>query len=382
MSLNVLCDAITSLEGSVRPALYLSEDLANMGYDVTVISPVILPGVGIKINRMGIKTVNLNVMHLSSASNPSLLWLEMWVYEALFSLNSKRVKGGPLTINFSHVIFAPSNFWYLQGPPSMALRDISGQFSPGLRSVYRLLKPLIEHLDRKSARKANKLSPFIIANSRFCAYMYSKLGLKVHSVIYPPLDTRVFHPSTGNPSGDYILTYFGKETKFTVIKRVADLGVKIKAFGSKTSFIDRNLLRNPNIEFLGRISISDLVDAYSNALFTLFPFTHEPFGYIPLESMACGTPTLTYRMQGPGEYIVDGESGWLVDNDEDIIRRALELWRKGYPTEIRKRCVERAKAFDRAIYVKRWLKLLNEFGPLGASNNTSRGGERVYTRNW
>ncbi|MEM1543792.1 MAG: glycosyltransferase [Candidatus Bathyarchaeia archaeon] len=194
--------------------------------------------------------------------------------------------------------------------------------------------------------------------------MYSKFGLKIYGVIYPPLDRRIFHPSTKRPSGDYVLTYFGKETKFSVIKRVADLGVKIKAFGSKTSFIDRRLLKNPNIEFLGRISTSDLVDAYSNALFTLFPFTHEPFGYIPLESMACGTPTLTYGMQGPGEYIIDGESGWLASDDEDIVNKAVEIWRGGYPSKIRERCVEMAKAFDRKIYTERWLELLKLFNAI------------------
>jgi glycosyltransferase involved in cell wall biosynthesis len=191
--------------------------------------------------------------------------------------------------------------------------------------------------------------------------MYSKFGLKVHDIIYPPLDRRIFRPSTESPSEDYVLTYFGKETKFSVIKRIADLGVKIKAFGSKTLFINRDLLKHPNIEFLGKLSTEVLVDAYSNALFTLFPFTHEPFGYIPLESMACGTPTLTYGMQGPGEYIVDGESGWLVNDDASMVKKAIEIWRGGYPSKIRKRCVERSMAFDGEIYVERWLKLLDSF---------------------
>lgn len=362
LSLQVLCDIITSLEGSIRPAVYLAEDLVDMGYDVTVTSPLISPEADFEMNRMGIKTVNLNTKHFSKTSNSSLLWLETWMYETLFNLNSRRIKNMPLaTINFSHVIFTPSIFWYLQGPPSTALRDISTQFSFSLKSTYCLLKPLIEYLDEKSIRKGGNLSSFLIANSKFCARMYSKFGLNVRDIIYPPLDRKIFHPSTGKPSGDYVLTYFGKETKFSVIKRAADLGIKIKAFGSKTSIIDRRLLKNPNIEFLGRISTSDLVDAYSNALFTLFPFTHEPFGYIPLESMACGTPTLTYGIQGPGEYIIDGKTGWLVGDDEGIIRRAVELWKDGYPSEIRKCCVEMAGAFDREIYIKKWLKLLRSF---------------------
>ncbi|MEM2352042.1 MAG: hypothetical protein QXT26_06510, partial [Thermoproteota archaeon] len=276
MSLQMLCDIITSLEGSVRPAVYLAEDLVKMGYDVTIISPLISPETEAEINNKGIKTINLNIRHLSSTSNSSILWLETWMHEALLKTNSKRIKNSqPATINFSHVIFAPTTFWYLQGPPSTALSDISSQLPKRLKLIYRITKPLIEYLDRGVIRRAKGLTTHLIANSKFCASMYTKFGLKVHDVIYPPLDRKIFHPTTRKPAEDYVLTYFGKETKFSTIKKIVYMGVKIKAFGSKTSIIDKSVLRSPNIEFLGRISTADLVDAYSNALYTLFPFTHE-----------------------------------------------------------------------------------------------------------
>lgn len=351
---------ITSLEGSIRPAVYLAEDLVAKGCDISIISPVILPSPEFKLHEMGIKSVNLGVKHFSSAFDSSLLWFEVWVYEALFNLNSKRAKSEcPATINFSHVIFVPSIFWYLQGPPSMALRDIAGGLPFSFKVLYTFLKPMIEYLDNRVVRRGGEVSFRRIANSKFCASMYSRLGLRVHDIIYPPLDRRIFRPSTSCPSEDYVLTYFGKETKFPVIRRIADLGVKVKAFGSKTSFISKEMLKHPNIEFLGRISTSDLVDAYSNALFTLFPFTHEPFGYIPLESMACGTPTLTYNMQGPREYIIDGENGWLVNSDAHMIKRAIEIWENGYSSKMRQCCVKRASVFDREAYFKKWLSMLN-----------------------
>ncbi|MCX8170695.1 MAG: glycosyltransferase family 4 protein [Candidatus Bathyarchaeota archaeon] len=362
MDIRILCDLITTLEGSVRPAAYLAEDLATKGYNVTIVSPLILKKPESELHKRKIKTVNLNVKHFSSIHDSSVLWFEIWLHEALLRLNSRQIKGEtPVAINFSHVIFAPSIFWYLQGPPSAALRDILHQFSIGFKVAYSFLNPIFEYLDGKLIKQAGRRSFFAIANSKFCAQMYYRFGLRVHDVMYPPLDRDVFQPSTSSPSEDYVLTYFGKETKFSIVKKIADLNVKIKAFGSKTSFIDRRLLKHPNVDFMGRISTSRLVDLYSNALFTLFPFTHEPFGYIPLESMACGTPTLTYSMQGPGEYIVDGENGWLVKDDESFVKKALDLWRNGYPSIMRKRCVERAMAFDRSLYFERWLKLLESF---------------------
>jgi glycosyltransferase involved in cell wall biosynthesis len=157
-----------------------------------------------------------------------------------------------------------------------------------------------------------------------------------------------------------VLTYFGKETKFSVIKAIADLGVSIKAFGSKAPFIPKGMITHPNISFLGKIPIGELVNVYSNALFTLFPFTHEPFGYIPVESMACGTPTLTFDVQGPSESIIDGYNGWLAKSDDEIVMKAVDLWKEGYGSGIRAQCKKEAQKFDKALYTDRWFNLIEK----------------------
>jgi glycosyltransferase involved in cell wall biosynthesis len=189
--------------------------------------------------------------------------------------------------------------------------------------------------------------------------MYSKLGVKVNSVIYPPIDCQTFDSSTLDPSSDYVLTYFGKETKVSDVKRIAGLGIKIRAFGSKIPLFQKGLIGHPNIEFLGRVTTDELVEAYSNALFTLFPFTHEPFGYVPLESMACGTPVLTYNLQGPSEYVIDERTGWLVRTDDELVQKAVELWKEGYPSHVRANCRKESLKFDKQFYVERWLKMLD-----------------------
>jgi len=361
MDFVLACDIMLDLEGSVRPALYLAEGLVEKGYKVSMVSPIISRNVENHLNSIGIKPINLRIKLFAKNFGLSFLWLETWAREAFLRLNSRRTNHySCLAINFSHTMDLPSMFWYLQGPTSAALRDMEQELDAGYRYAYKILKPVIEHADMRLVRSIGRDSAFAVANSKFCAALYSGLGIKVETVIYPPLDCKLFHPTTSNPSSDYVLTYFGKETRFSVVKTIADQGVKIKAFGSKMPFIPRGVLNHPNIDFLGRLSVSQLVDAYSNALFTLFTFTHEPFGYIPVESMACGTPTLTYNAQGPRESIIDGYTGWLVKSDREIISKAVELWKEGIEKDFRSRCRKEALKFDKEIYLEKWLKVISK----------------------
>jgi glycosyltransferase involved in cell wall biosynthesis len=359
MDFTLACDIMLDLEGSVRPAMYLAEALVEKGHRVSIISPIMSKDVERHLTMMDMEPVNLRARLFAKRFGLSILWFETWGREALFRLNSRHVnKGSHATINFSHTLVLPSTFWYLQGPTSSALRDMENELSITYKSAYKIMKPALEYTDRKLAQSIYDKCKFVLANSKFCASLYRGWGIEACDVIYPPIDRKLFRPSRPNPSGDYVATYFGKETKFTVVKTIADLGVKIKAFGSKAPFIPKSMTSHPNIEFFGRIPAIELVKIYSNALFTLFPFTHEPFGYIPVESMSCGTPTLTYDAQGPSESIVDWSTGWLAKNDHEMIEKAVNLWKHGYSRSIRKNCVREASKFDRTNYVSKWLKLI------------------------
>jgi glycosyltransferase involved in cell wall biosynthesis len=191
--------------------------------------------------------------------------------------------------------------------------------------------------------------------------MYRKWNIRVDKTINPPLDCTFFRPATSKPTGDYALTHFGtygKEGRFPVIKAIADSGVVIKAFGNVAS-IPKPLRKHRNIDFLGRVSDEELVNLYSNAFFTLFAFNHEPFGYIPVESMACGTPVLTYDKQGPSETVADGKTGWLKSTDRELRISALNVWKNGYDANMRGNCRERAQVFDVKTTYEKWVKILN-----------------------
>lgn len=346
--------------GSVRPALLLSIELIKRGFDVTLISPSVSEDVKGMVEEYGIQVIDLGVNFYITPQLPSF---EAWVRALLRRKDSLPLPEDYVIINTSSCIIANSDIYYAQGLMTRALEDMAPEMPKRYSYTYRLFAQIMRALEKRMVRRFRILSKMFIANSKFCSSMYEDLGIKVDDVIPPPLDCELFKPTASKPSMDFVLTYFGvysKESKFSVIKRVADAGIRIKAFGYKAPYIPTSILNHPNIEFLGRVTDEDLVGLYSNALFTFFTFTHEPFGYIPIESMSCGTPVLTYNKQGPSESVIDGSTGWLADCDEKLVELAVMLWREGYPSWMRSKCRERALEFDVNVIADKWLEIIKQ----------------------
>lgn len=106
------------------------------------------------------------------------------------------------------------------------------------------------------------------------------------------------------------------------------------------------------IDYRGFLGKADLVEAMGNAEALLC--THkciEAFGLVVIESLACGTPVITYDRGGPAEIIENGKTGFVVevDNTEDCIR-AVEKLPDISREYCRKYCLEN---FGLAVYGER-----------------------------
>ena len=80
-----------------------------------------------------------------------------------------------------------------------------------------------------------------------------------------------------------------------------------------------------NLEIKEAISDDELVNLYNQATMVVFVPLMEPFGFIPLEAMACGTPVIGIREAGVRESIGDGQTGILIDRDPVELAQAIEL---------------------------------------------------------
>ena len=201
--------------------------------------------------------------------------------------------------------------------------------------------------------KGVKKYSVVLANSRTTANIISLFYDRPPSeVIYPPLDVDFYstHARKKVEEKGYVLAFVkrGYKSDIMLLEKLAKK-VKMKVIGFKVE----------GAEAYFNVSDEELRELYCNAFATIYPIKFEYFGYIPVESMACGTPVIAYRFSGgPAETIVDKETGWLVNDEKEFYQKVIEVWENGYEDKIREKAVERAKEFSIENSVKKLMKYL------------------------
>ena len=88
----------------------------------------------------------------------------------------------------------------------------------------------------------------------------------------------------------------------------------------------RPLIDGKNVQYLGEADSRMKRDLYEKAHALLLPLRwEEPFGLVMAEAMACGTPVVAFRRGAAPEIIVDGETGFLVDNVDEMVEATKKV---------------------------------------------------------
>jgi glycosyltransferase involved in cell wall biosynthesis len=80
---------------------------------------------------------------------------------------------------------------------------------------------------------------------------------------------------------------------------------------------------NVEMEILNLINDKELAVLYNQAEIVVYSPYLEPFGLVPLESMACGTPVVAVKEGGVRETVIHKKTGLLIDRDEEIFAEAI-----------------------------------------------------------
>lgn len=159
-----------------------------------------------------------------------------------------------------------------------------------------------------------------------------------------------------------------KNKKFTVLA-VASFWTKDKGsedLNKLVKLLDRDIevvvVGNGSDKIEGVKSIShtnnkaELVDLYSSAHVLINPTLDDNFPSVNIESIACGTPVITYRTGGSPE-IIDGKTGVVVDkgNYRAMAEVVNSLYKNYYFRS--EDCVERSKRYSKEVMKKEYQKL-------------------------
>lgn len=159
-----------------------------------------------------------------------------------------------------------------------------------------------------------------------------------------------------------------KNKKFTVLA-VASFWTKDKGsedLNKLVKLLDKDIevvvVGNGSDKIEGVKSIShtnnkaELVDLYSSAHVLINPTLDDNFPSVNIESIACGTPVITYRTGGSPE-IIDGKTGVVVDkgNYRAMAEVVNSLYKNYYFRS--EDCVERSKRYSKEVMKKEYQKL-------------------------
>ncbi|MFA6383483.1 MAG: glycosyltransferase [Parcubacteria group bacterium] len=264
-------------------------------------------------------------------------------YDIVLSDSSSFAKGiitGPETL---HICYMHTPMRYAWDDCQKYTSDFS--FPNIIKKLVPFAMNYIRIWDRVSAERVDHF----IANSNFVAKRIKKYYKKDSVVIHPPVSTKEFHIS--EKLGDYFLIVgrmLAYKKNDIAIRAFNELGIKLKVIGRGPELKKLKKIAGPNIEFLGRIPDSELVECYSKCRAFIFP-QEEDFGIVAIEAMAAGRPVISYRGGDIPEHMEEGKTGIFFDEQtvEDIICAVKKFKDEDFdPAYIRSKSLK----FDREIF--------------------------------
>ena len=212
----------------------------------------------------------------------------------------------------------------------------------------------------------------IITPSQWLADLVKQSFLKNYpiQVINNGIDLQVFKPISSNFRQKYNIS----EDKYILLGVAFDWGMRkgLDVFIELSKRLDKNkfqivlvgtddsidkMLPNSIISIHRTRDQNELAEMYSAADLFVNPTREENYPTVNMESIACGTPVLTFRTGGSPE-ILDEKTGYIVDCDDidEMERQIIRICKENVISI--DDCVAKAKLFDKDLRFKEYIDLL------------------------
>lgn len=173
-------------------------------------------------------------------------------------------------------------------------------------------------------------------------------------VIYTGVDLSLFDAPDAAPESEEYVLFPGRVTPSKGVHIAAEAadryGIELRIAGP---VMDEEYARTfaDAVTFLGELEKGELIPQYQNAKAVVYMSQfREPIGIATIEAMACGTPVITSGKGGTSETVIDGETGFVCDDVDDVVEALdrVEDVSAG-------RCRERAEAFEKGVMAEQYL---------------------------
>jgi glycosyltransferase involved in cell wall biosynthesis len=183
----------------------------------------------------------------------------------------------------------------------------------------------------------------------------------IHS-IPNPIDLRTW--PLQERKGDYLL-WVGRMTKekgpqrAIAAARAVDVPLVLAGViqPGQQAFFDREVaphIDGKGVRFVGEVGGSEKRSLFAHARGLLMPIRwNEPFGMVMVEALACGTPVIAFPEGAARELVIEGKTGFLVDDERamaDAIGMLGRIDARECRTWVRQHCDVQvvAAAYERA----------------------------------
>jgi glycosyltransferase involved in cell wall biosynthesis len=269
-------------------------------------------------------------------SSELLFWLRL---PALQRKVSRALDALPDAVVFPQVF--PSNWWgmaykawrpqrrvvWLCNEPSAFLhtKEWIHAVPPGsVKAAGKLLGPALRALDVWLMRRADH----VLANSEwtrdYAERVYRFPEGRV-STVHLGVDLSTFAPRGGSRDRRFVCV--GRLTRFKNVDVVVRAMDRLRARGHQGLRLDvvgkgeeeqdlaglvRELGLGSQVVMRGALTKEELVDTLQASRGLVLASVDEPFGLVPVEAMACGTPAIVTGSGGPAETVAHGVSGTVL----------------------------------------------------------------------
>lgn len=193
--------------------------------------------------------------------------------------------------------------------------------------------------DRRASRRVDR---YLAGSEHVAGHIHRAYGREAE-LLRIPIDCSTFRYDPAIEPSDRDFLFFGR-----LVEPYKRPGLVVQAFrgrperlivaGDGPAYAELREQAGPNVEFTGTLTDDQLVPLIQRAAGVIFP-SHDDFGMVPVEAMACGRPVIAYAGGGALESVVEGATGTFFEEpSEAALGAALDRFRPGdyRPAEIRR----------------------------------------------